>query len=154
MATFYDAIFDQYGDYAYKLANKRYKFSELAETITVKGAALLTLYLLSALENNSTHMSEILAEMEILYNNTLTAPAIVLSGLETEAVGARDVAVTAGSQSITFPISLSSTDYALFITSRATDGTFNNYKMTNKLTTGFTIEVADNGYIDYRAIIV
>jgi hypothetical protein len=42
----------------------------------------------------------------------------------------------------------------LFISSYDVDGNFVGYKRYNKTTGGFDIEVADNGFIDYRAIVV
>lgn len=154
MATLYSTAFAQYEDYRDKLAGSKYRVAEIAESTTVKGAALIALYCLSAMENNSANMTEVLSEMETLYDETLTAPSLIISGLETEAAGAEDVAVTAGVNAITFPISLSSADYALLLTCIATDGNFNSYKIANKTTSGFTLTVATNGTIDYRAIIV
>lgn len=154
MTTLYSAAWAQYGDYKTKLGTKKYRVSELAETITVKGASLVAMYCLSAMENNSANMTATLAELETLYAEDITAPSLIISGLETEAAGAYAVAVTAGVNTLTFPISLSTTAYSLFVTSLTSDGNFNSYKITGKLTTGFTITVAENGTIDYRAIIV
>lgn len=154
MATLYATAWAQYGDYKTKLSSKKYRTAELAETITVKGASLVAMYCLSAMENNSANMTATLAELETLYAEDITAPSLIISGLETEAAGAYGKAVTAGVNVITFPITLSTTAYSLFVTSLTSDGNFNSYKITAKLTTGFTITVAEDGTIDYRAIIV
>ena len=154
MATMYNTVLAQYTDYETKLANKKYRESELSENTLVKETALLALYSLSAMENSSSHMTAILTELEDVSNATLTPPSLIISGLETEAAGAEDVAVTAGVNTITFPIALSTVDYALLLTSITADGNFNSYKRGAKTTAGFTLTVAEDGYIDYRAIIV
>ena len=150
----YNTVLAQYTDYETKLANKKYRESELSENTLVKETALLALYSLSAMENSSSHMTAILTELEDVSNATLTPPSLIISGLETEAAGAEDVAVTAGVNTITFPIALSTVDYALLLTSITADGNFNSYKRGAKTVGGFTLTVAEDGYIDYRAIIV
>lgn len=154
MATVYDTALAAYTNYKTKLSSKKYREAELAETTVVKEAKLVALYCLSAMENNSANMTSILTELESVSGVSLTAPSLIISGLETEAAGAQASAVTAGVNTITFPISLSTAAYSLFVTSLTSDGNFNSYKITDKKTTGFTITVAQNGTIDYRAIIV
>jgi hypothetical protein len=150
----YDVVKDQYDDYVSKLGTKRNRTSELSETALVKEVALTTLYCLSAIENSSTNMTTVLGLLETLSGETITPPSLVITGLEVEAAGAEDVDVTAGSNTITFPLTLSSANYSLLITCTTTDGNFNAFKRSNKTTSGFTIEVAEDGYLDYRAIIV
>ena len=156
MAALFDVAWEQYTDYRDKLINKRYKDSEAAENISVKGAILISLYFAEAFQNHSSNMTTLLEEMESarVYNTDITAPSLVISGLESEAAGAESVTVAAGSNSITFPISLSTTEYALLVTCLTSDGSFNSYKISNKTTSGFTIECATSGTLDYRAIIV
>lgn len=151
--TLHNVAIAQYNDYVDKLTNKKYRLSEVAQNITVRGAKLIALYNLAAAENNSTNMSAILVLLEALYDADITAPSLIISGLEAEATAGIAVAVTAGVNTITYPITLSSTSYGLFITSYTADGNFNSYKRSGKLTTGFTITVSQDGFIDYRAIL-
>jgi hypothetical protein len=67
----------QYDDYLDKLTNGHYRLSEIAENITVKGAALIALYALSALEGNETRKAAILLLLEDVYDEDITAPTIV-----------------------------------------------------------------------------
>lgn len=154
MATMFSAVNTQYLDYLAKLAAKKYRTSELSGNILLKEVALMALYCLSALENNSANMSAVLSALETLGGVTIVPPSLVISGLETESAGEQAKVVTAGVNNIVFPLSLSSAAYSLFITSLTTDGYFNSYKITNKGTGGFTIDVSEAGTIDYRATIV
>jgi hypothetical protein len=151
--TLHNVATTQYNDYVNKLTRKIYRISEVAQNITVRGALLTSLYTLAAMENSSHNMADVLALLETLYNEDITPPSLIISGLEAEATANYNVAVTAGVNAITFPISLSSTSYSLFITSYTADGNFNTYKRSNKTTGGFTITVAQDGFIDYRAIL-
>ena len=152
----FDVAWEQYTDYRDKLKNKNYRQAEVAENKTVKGAILISLYFAEAFQNHSTNMTTLLNEMETVgvYNEDITPPALVISGLEAEAAGSESVAVTAGSNAITFPISLTTNDYALLVTVTTATGDFNSYKIGAKTTAGFTITVAQNGFLDYRAILV
>lgn len=154
MGSVYSSGYASYETYLEALASKLYRTVEQRETIEVKSAKLIALYCLSAMENNSTNMSEALDALETLYEATLTPPSLIISGLESEAASAKDLAVTAGVNTITFAIELSSVDYALFVNPVDSDGNFNSYKYYDKTTTGFTIEVAADGFLDYRAILV
>jgi hypothetical protein len=143
----------QYKDYLDKLTDSQYRLSEVAQNVTVRGSLLVSLYTLCAMENNTARMAEVLLLLEDVYNEDITAPTLI-SGLESEAAQAYTKAVTAGTNTITFNLVLSSANYALFIDCYDANGSNMSYKRTNKLTTGFTIYVPENGFIDYRAIIV
>ena len=152
----FDVAWEQYTDYRDKLKNKNYRQAEVAENKTVKGAILISLYFAEAFQNHSTNMTTLLNEMETVgvYNADITPPSLVISGLEAEAAAGEDVAVTAGANTITFPISLTSADYALLLTCITSTGHFNSYKIGAKTTAGFTLTVAETGTIDYRAVLV
>jgi hypothetical protein len=153
MGALYTVAINQYDDYLDKLTSGIYRDSEVAETVTVKGAILISLYTLAAMENNTTNMTAILAKLETNYNESITGPSLI-SGLESEAAQGYDTAVVAGDNTITFDIALSSDDYALFITCYDSDGNAMSYKRHTKTAAGFKIYVPYDGYIDYRAIIV
>jgi uncharacterized membrane protein len=154
MATVHSTAYASYEEYLDALSSKIYRTVAQKAIIETKSAKLIALYCLGAMENSSANMTTALDALEELYETTLTAPTLIISGLESEAASAKAVAVTAGENTITFPISLSSADYALFITSYDANGDFLSYKFYDKTTAGFTIEVADDGFIDYRALLV
>ena len=142
----------QYDDYLDKITNGHYRLSEIAENITIKGAALIALYALSAYEGNNARMASILTLLEDVYDETITAPTMS-SGFASEAAQGYNVAVTAGDNTITFDLALSTANYALLIACYDSDGNNMSYKRHTETTTGFKIYVAANGFVDYRATI-
>jgi hypothetical protein len=142
----------QYDDYLDKLTNGHYRLSEIAENITVKGAALIALYALSELEGNDARKAAILLLLEDAYDEDITAPTIS-SGIASEAAQEDSKAVTAGANTITFPLALSSADYVLLLTCYDSSGNNMSYRVYDKTATGFKIYVAANGFVDYRATI-
>lgn len=150
-----NVAFNQYTTYKNALANKTYREVEIQQNYTVRGALMTALYNNAALAGNSTNMATCLAELEEIYAEDIIPPSLVITGSESEVASATAVAVTAGIvNTISFPLSLSTNAYQLFISCYDVDGNFVSYKRYNKTTGGFDIEVADNGFIDYRAIVV
>jgi len=145
----------QYNVFKDALENKRYRDVDYALNTMARGASMVALYNNAALSNDSANMSACLAELEIIYETTIDPPPLILSGLEAEAARAQHVAVTGGiANVITFPLSLSSASYSLFVEAYDSNGDSMSRKWYSKTVTGFTIEVADDGFIDYNAILV
>ena len=142
----------QYEDYLDKLTDGNYRLSEIAENISVKGALLIALYALSYLEGEDARMAELLLLIEDVYDDDITTPTMS-SGLASEAAQEDSKAVTAGANTITFTLALSSADYALLLTCYDSDGNNMSYKRYDKTATGFKIYVAADGFVDYRATI-
>lgn len=145
----------QYNVFKDALENKLYREVDLQLNIMARGASMVALYNNAALSNDSANMTLCLTELEEIYQADINPPSLILSGIEAEAARAQHVAVTGGVPNvITFPISLSSTGYSLFVEAYDSNGDWLSRKWYSKTVTGFTIEVADNGFIDYSAILV
>ena len=121
----------------------------------VKYLAQYVRWLAGAVSGSAVEQSAALAELEDIFDSTITPPDNLVGSTVTELNTRRGkAAVTAGANTIAFSSAMSSADYTLTFNSYTISRWYDQwtYDESAKTVNGFDITVAANGYVEYIAI--
>ena len=146
----------KYDEHVGFLNNGRRRRAELTENDMVKYLAQYVRWLAGCIAGDQSEQTAALTELGTIFATTVTPPTNLVGATLTE-LNTRwnsAVALTAGSNTVTFASTFADTDYTLtFICYTANGGMVQwTYSDSDKSATGFDIFVASNCKIDYIAI--
>ena len=146
----------KYSEYETRLASKRRRLAELSENDLVRINTQLCQWILGAISGDATVQSTALAELEEIYDDTITPPTSLIAASVTSLNSrrGRSVAIVAGSNAITFSSALPAATYSLTIRTFTSNGGQIQYSIdpTTLTVNGFTLVSASNGFLDYIAL--
>lgn len=155
MAVLYTTTKAKYDEHVTNLTTKRRRTTEKSENYIVKTALALTHLLYGACTDNASIQAAAKADLETIFGTTFTVPTFIFGTgtVEANQRRANRVAVTAGTNTITFSSDFDGTDYGLSFTVYTADGYPNDWRQDpdNRTASGFDIYVVANGFIDYVA---
>jgi hypothetical protein len=156
MATLSTLVNNKYDEHVTNLEDHRPRRAELTETDLLKSVTQQVRWLMGAVNGSATEMTAALAELEEIYDSTITSPTNLVGSTVTELNTRRgqEVALTAGNNTIAFSSAMDSADYTLtFICYTSEGGMIQwSYDPDDQTVNGFDIHVASAGFINYIAI--
>jgi 3-oxoacyl-ACP reductase-like protein len=146
----------KYSEYETRIATKRRRLIELSEDDMVRINHQIVQWLLGAVSGDAIIQSAALAELEEIYDETITPPTSLIAASVTSLNSrrGRSVAIVAGSNAITFSSALPAATYSLTIRTFTSNGGMIQYSVdpTSLTVNGFTLVSASNGFLDYIAL--